>query len=491
MPAGPGVSDDGSGVCAILEIARILASSPAPRNDVVFLVSDAEELGMIGATAFADNHPLMSRIRAVLNWEARGSRGPSCMFETGPNNLGLIRLMAGHCRRSFSTSLYPEIYERMPNDTDLSVFKRDGITGMNFAFVGGMQHYHTPLDNFSNLDLGSVQHQGDHFLAMARVLSEAQLDELPQAEAVYFDVLGWFTLWWPEPWNLSVALVAAAIALLVAVITMRQSGESALRVLLALIAWLFVIVAAAIMGEAARWLVTTCSGDSSPWPVWPQPMCVALWCIGIGVPLATWRWIGQRVSGKLSSAVMMICWAGVGLALAWHLPGASYLFMVPAAVACVFWFIGLWLGSRWELTNLAFLAAVCLLWLPVARGLVDALGLARGASQTIPLALVGLLIAPTMSATSPRHRSLLLIAGLGITAIVVAIFVPPYSAVWPQAVSISHFEDVDEREAFLEVHARHGRIPDSMRPLSSPSGQSSFPPCLIVGRPMSCGGTRR
>ena len=51
VPAGPGVSDDGSGVCAILEIARILESGPAPRNDVVFLISDAEELGMIGATA--------------------------------------------------------------------------------------------------------------------------------------------------------------------------------------------------------------------------------------------------------------------------------------------------------------------------------------------------------------------------------------------------------------------------------------------------------
>ena len=475
VPAGPGVSDDGSGVCAILEIARILKAGPASRNDVIFLISDAEELGMMGASAFAEEHPLMNKIRVVLNWEARGSRGPSFMFETGPSNLGLIRLMAGHCRRSISTSLFPAIYDRLPNDSDLSVFKKRGIAGMNFAFIGGLPHYHTPLDNLNNLDLASLQHQGEHFLSMARVLSRSQLDQLPQADAVYFDVLGWVTLCWSRQWNLAIACVVAAVALLVAIVSMYQSAESVARGILALVAWLVVAAVAAILGETAGWLVTTCSGGPSSWPAWPQPICVALWCIGIGVPLAAWRWVGRWVSGGVSSAAMMVCWAGIGLVLAWYMPGASYLFTVPAAIACGFRLLGFRLGPRWELANLAFLAAACLLWIPLARGLADALGLAPAAGQTVPLVLIGLLIAPTVDATTGLRKSLLLISGLGVAALVVAMIVPPYSELWPQPVSIVHYEDADTGEAFLEVHARRGKIPQSMRLDSSPSKPCSFP----------------
>lgn len=121
LPAGPGVADDASGVCSILEIARILTQRPPPPNDVIFLITDAEEHGLLGARAFAAEHPLMSKIRVVLNWEARGTRGPSFMSETGPDNLGLIRLMSRDCRRTISTSRFPAIYEVLPNDTDLTV----------------------------------------------------------------------------------------------------------------------------------------------------------------------------------------------------------------------------------------------------------------------------------------------------------------------------------------------------------------------------------
>jgi hypothetical protein len=272
VPAGPGVADDGSGVGAILEIARILAAGPTPRNDVIFLITDAEELGLYGARGFADEHPLMNKIRAVLNWEARGTRGPSFMFETGPNNLGLIRLMARHSRRSISTSLFPAIYELLPNDTDLTIFKHRGIAGMNFAFIGGLPHYHTPLDNMENLDLASVQHQGEHFLAMARALSEADLDDMPQADAVFFDVLGWHTFSWPEPWNLTFAIAVAVIAVLVLAMTLRKAKQRIGGIALGLLAWPLGLIGVGLLGELAYRLVVVCSGEAVPWWAWPQPI---------------------------------------------------------------------------------------------------------------------------------------------------------------------------------------------------------------------------
>ncbi|HEY1859335.1 MAG TPA: M28 family peptidase, partial [Gemmataceae bacterium] len=42
VPAGPGASDDGVGVGAVLEIARILQVRPKPRHALVLLVTDGE-----------------------------------------------------------------------------------------------------------------------------------------------------------------------------------------------------------------------------------------------------------------------------------------------------------------------------------------------------------------------------------------------------------------------------------------------------------------
>ncbi|MCW8872023.1 MAG: M20/M25/M40 family metallo-hydrolase, partial [Xanthomonadales bacterium] len=124
--AGPGAADDGAGVAAILEIARMAADFPAFDNDVIFLFSDSEENGLIGADAFAGHHPLFARVKAVLNLEARGVAGPSVMFETGEGNRRVIRMLAKHIDRPVANSLTYEMYKRMPNDTDYTVYKRKG-----------------------------------------------------------------------------------------------------------------------------------------------------------------------------------------------------------------------------------------------------------------------------------------------------------------------------------------------------------------------------
>src|SRR5205807_738029 len=52
--AGPGVSDDLSGVAAMLEIGRILKAEPRHRNTVVLLFDEGEEDGLLGAQAFLE-----------------------------------------------------------------------------------------------------------------------------------------------------------------------------------------------------------------------------------------------------------------------------------------------------------------------------------------------------------------------------------------------------------------------------------------------------
>ncbi len=111
----------------------------------------------------------------MVNLEARGTGGESIMFETSDENAWLVDAYAHAVRRPAALSVTYEAYKRLPNDTDLTVFKRAGLAGMNFAFIDEVSHYHTPLDDLAHLDLGSLQHQGENALAVARTLAGADL----------------------------------------------------------------------------------------------------------------------------------------------------------------------------------------------------------------------------------------------------------------------------------------------------------------------------
>ena len=134
-----GASDAGSGVVTILEGLRAyLAQGEQPRNDIIVLISDAEELGLLGAEAFVDKHRWFKDLGLVLNFEARGSGGPAFMFvETNRGNEKLIQAFdAAKTTFPVSNSLLYSIYKLMPNDTDLTAFRKFGnIQGYNFAFI--------------------------------------------------------------------------------------------------------------------------------------------------------------------------------------------------------------------------------------------------------------------------------------------------------------------------------------------------------------------
>ncbi|MBW8766731.1 MAG: M20/M25/M40 family metallo-hydrolase, partial [Geodermatophilales bacterium] len=191
---GPGAADDGAGVSALLESVRALASGPRPRNDVVVVLTDAEEACLCGAEAFASSHPLASGGGVVLNFEARGTGGPPIMFETSLGNADLAGVFADAAPHPVASSFAVEVYRVLPNDTDFSVLLRDGgFTGLNTAFIDGAAGYHTPQDVPGHLNRGSLQAMGDNALAVARALGDRDLGTLarPAAEdATYFPVLG-------------------------------------------------------------------------------------------------------------------------------------------------------------------------------------------------------------------------------------------------------------------------------------------------------------
>jgi hypothetical protein len=207
VPKSPGAGDNGSAVAAILETLRALKSSQPLRNDVIALFSDAEELGTLGAKAFVYQHPWAGDVGVVLNFDARGTGGPVIMFETSDKNGWLIKEFAKAAPHPAANSLAPAIYALMPNNTDLTVFKEAGFAGLNFAYIIGLNHYHTPLDNLTNMDHRSLQHQGSTALALTRHFGNLNLNSRVHENEVYFDVLNSAIIGYSEQWVVPLAVV--------------------------------------------------------------------------------------------------------------------------------------------------------------------------------------------------------------------------------------------------------------------------------------------
>jgi hypothetical protein len=181
-----GASDAGSGVVTILEGLRaFLAKNEMPKNDLIILISDAEELGLLGAQAFVDQHSSTKDIGLVLNFEARGSGGPSYMLmETnGKNSKLLSEFLATKPNFPAANSLMYSIYKKLPNDTDLTVFREDAkINGFNFAFIGDHFDYHTAQDSYERLDRESLLHQADYFTTSLNYFSNSDLTNFNSEE---------------------------------------------------------------------------------------------------------------------------------------------------------------------------------------------------------------------------------------------------------------------------------------------------------------------
>lgn len=163
-----GAADDGYGVGVILEtLSQLLKQREHWKQGVKVLFTDAEEVGMMGMKAIWENdREIFDNVGFMINLEARGPFGPCLLFETCPGNQKVMDLYASAARYHYTYSLTTVVYSFMPNFTDFTIVK-DEIPGMNFSTITDINHYHTDLDNFSNVNAKSIQHYGAQVLPVA------------------------------------------------------------------------------------------------------------------------------------------------------------------------------------------------------------------------------------------------------------------------------------------------------------------------------------
>nr|WP_315178102.1 M28 family peptidase [uncultured Flavobacterium sp.] len=210
-----GASDAGSGVATILESVRAFLYSKTPhKNDIIILFSDAEELGLNGAALFVTKHHWAKEIGLVLNFEARGSSGPSYMLmETNKGNAGLVKEFAA-AKATFpvSNSLMYSIYKMLPNDTDLTVFREQGnIQGYNFAFIDDHFNYHTAQDDINHLNKNTLAHQGTYLMPLLNYFSNADLNTTQASEDYVYFTIPYTFISYPFSWVLPMVVIALVL----------------------------------------------------------------------------------------------------------------------------------------------------------------------------------------------------------------------------------------------------------------------------------------
>ncbi|MEZ5500166.1 MAG: M20/M25/M40 family metallo-hydrolase [Steroidobacteraceae bacterium] len=485
VAAGPGASDDLAGVAAILEVMRALRAGPPLAGPVIALFTDGEEAGLLGAEAFV-LEPEFPSVGLVINLEARGTSGASYLFETHEGNATLVDVAAAALRRPNTSSVYYEIYKLLPNDTDLSVFRREGRAGAGFAFLGGAARYHTPRDDLDSLDRGSLQHHGDNVLALARSLASSP--SLPQpggADAVYFSLLGFVVIHWPVSW---LPAILAATLILVGLAVQRvlagaKAGGGAVvteltRMLLVMAAtllfgWLFKLALGGAGALPADW---TAQGSALRAAFLLLPLCL-IGVVGLRGPC-------QQPHAALLSALVLMTILAVALVVL--LPGAAYLALLPAAIAAMALFI---FPARPILSAALASAACVMLWLPFAWSTYDVLGERGLVPAALSALLTGFFLMPILTTWSIRSRAVLsvTIALAILAALALGMLMPAFSRDVPAQLNVVEASGGGRAVAVLEGDPRMRTVLGAPPGLAQWSPQSVLPwqrrPAL-AGRPV-------
>lgn len=393
VPHAQGASDDGAGVVTVLETLRALKAGPPLKNDVVALFTDGEEIGSMGARAFADGHPLAKGARLALNFEARGNGGPALMFETSDRNRWLIDEFAKAAPRPVANSLFYEIYRALPNDTDLSVFKRAGVAGMNFAHVAGHTHYHSRLDSVAQLDERSLQHQGTLAVALTRHFGGLDLNQTSDANSVYFDVAGRGLVRYSAAWVWPLTLVALALFAFLT-LAARRRGLLTLRGtafgFVALLLTFIVSVLVVSLAWAGIGMVHRQYGQI-PQGVTYNGHYYLIAFVGLVVALGSlfYNLFRRRTSLHSLTAGALLWWALLLILTSLSLPGASFLFLWPLLFGLAAWAVLLY-GARGEAAPPAGLQA--LFYLCAAPGVLFVVPLIQLLYVAMPADAVGSLM---------------------------------------------------------------------------------------------------
>lgn len=457
VPAGPAASDDGSGISVLLETLRALRAGKPLAHDVIALFSDGEEAGLLGAAAFVRESPHAHDVAATLNFDARGTHGRAFMFETGAGDLDLVRVLRGAPDVSGS-SLMVTVYRALPNDTDLSELALLARPALNFAFVDGVERYHTSEDDVVHLDPGSIQQEGAEALAVTRVLASGPLPRPRTGDAVFFDFPGLGLVFYPQGASRPLAILSAVLVAF-ALFALRRRERRWIRDLT--LGVLATVISTGLAGGAALLAargMTRIHSALGGTPDYSSVYAAAIVLLALTLVAACWALARRWGSAPGIHAGALIVWLALALFVTWKAPGASFLFVWPLIAASV----AALLATRSHLASVAALwistiVALALL-VPVIHSIgVVLLGLTSGGGvvMAVLVSLLAWVISPHYESIAGDRRWRTTLGMLAATLVLFAIGAVSVrrTIAHPAHSILTYATDADSNDAWLVAPA--------------------------------------
>lgn len=329
-----GAADDGYGVATIVETLRALkAEGRQPENSLKIVITDAEEIGLIGARNEMHHHRAdYEDVDLVLNLEARGMSGPAFMFETSPNNSAVAGYFLSHVKQPVTGSLFPSLYALMPNSTDMTNLIPEGFTVLNIAAVGDADHYHQSTDAPRYVDHSTLQHYGDQALDLTRAWAfDGQAPTLTADGDLHFFQL-WRGLTVRYPAAVGTGLGCLAVIAALGAVAVRTRSLHWKRVLGSVwgLTWRAVSVSTAaglaqLGAMAMKWAPESGLG---PNPLLPWMFAGgALIGAGLTAHFVVRRW--KEGLGQETVAAVLLLLTAACVPLMVLVPGAAYVLVLP------------------------------------------------------------------------------------------------------------------------------------------------------------------
>ncbi len=396
-----GASDAGSGVVTILEGLRaFLSKNKTPKNDIIVLITDGEELGLNGADIFVNKHPWAKDVGLAVNFEARGSGGSGIMFvETNKGNANLITgFVEANPKYPLANSLFYSLYKLLPNDTDLTRFREDvDIEGINFAFIDDHFDYHTALDTYERLDRNTLEHQGQYLMSMLSYFSEADLDKLKSIEdVVYFNMPFFNMLTYPFSWILPIFLFAVLVFILLVSYGFKRRRIDPKSVGRGFAAFFVALILSVLVGIFLWKLMLVFYPEYSEmlhgFTYNGHAYIAAFICIAIALCLLVYSKVYKPENAASLIVAPLFLWLIICGAIAFKLEGASF-FIIPVYFGLLSFFV-LLRQKKPSLILLTLLGFPALfIFSPIVQLLPIGLGLNMLVATTLLVVLVfGLLI---------------------------------------------------------------------------------------------------
>ncbi len=357
-----GASDAGSGVVTILETLRAYkASGKKPKNDIIVLFTDAEEVGLDGARLFVNNHPWAKNVGIALNFEARGSGGPSNMIvETNGGNKNLIKaFMEADVKFPVASSLMYSIYKMLPNDTDSTVLREGAdIDGFFFAFIDDHYDYHTANDTYDNLDVNTLQHQGEYLLPLVHYFGDSDLNQLKSLDDhVYINLPFFKMVSYPFTWVFPMLLVAIIIFIVLIIYGLRKRVLTGNGVVRGFIPFTLAMIFCGILGFYGWKLILL---------MYPQYQEIQhgftynghtyisfFVLLSLGVLFGIYYKFSKKINVANLLIAPLIFWILINIGVAIYLKGAAF-FIIPVFLGL----LSLWILIRKDRPNLILLTII-------------------------------------------------------------------------------------------------------------------------------------